>query len=225
MPATPILLSKQYCYGSIAMKTFPIMLRLDGRLAVVVGGGPVGLRKARSLREAGARVRVVAPQIAGEGDLDGIELLREEYAPRHLKGSTLVMACTDEAAVNRRIAQDARAAGALVNAADQPEDCDFYLPATVNEGSIVVAVGTGGDSPALARRLKEAVSAALPPRIGEFAGALSRLREELKDRIPDSPARGEIMKRLSGEETYRLFLRGGEEAVRQELDKLLDSRK
>ena len=195
------------------MKTFPVMLNVQGRLAVVVGGGPVGLRKARSLSQAGARVLLVAPQIKESQVTSGIEIVRAGYRDDLLQGALLVFACSDDRVLNARIAADARKAGALVNAADQPEDCDFFLPAVVADGEVVVAIGTGGASPALAVQLKDRLAAALPKRIGEFASLLSELRKALKSKVSDAARRGEIMKRLSTEQAYEKFLSGGREAI------------
>lgn len=200
------------------MKTFPIMLDIRSRRAVVIGGGPVGARKAASLLAAGAAVTLVDPAAAA---VEGATILRESYRPQHLAGASLVFACTDDRATNARIAADARAAGALVNAADQPEDCDFYLPAVVADGEVVVAIGTGGAAPALAAQLKRTVAASLPPRIGEFAAAIADLRDELKNRVAEVPRRMDLMKRLIDGDAYALFIAGGAAAVRQRLDELI----
>jgi precorrin-2 dehydrogenase/sirohydrochlorin ferrochelatase len=141
-------------------------------------------------------------------------MVRARYKPSHLRGAKLVMACTDDRELNRRIAADARATGALVNAADQPEACDFYLPAVVARGDVVVAIGTGGSAPALAASLKRIVAGALPPKTGSFALALARLRTQLRDEIPDPHKRMAIMKRVSRPEGYREFLAGGAKALR-----------
>jgi len=195
------------------MKTYPIMLDVRGKPAVVVGGGPVGLRKVRSLRDAGAVVRLVALQVAEESDLHEVELLLEDYRPEALVGAALVFACTDDRELNARIARDARQAGALVNAADQPEDCDFYLPAVAADGEVVVAVGTGGGSPALAAALRDRLASALPERVGAYAAELARLRETLQADVPDAERRGEIFKALAGEEAMRAFQQGGPEGL------------
>jgi siroheme synthase-like protein len=190
------------------MRTYPIMLNLTGRLAVVVGAGPVGLRKARTLLEAGAKVRLIAPRIDRKKLPAGLEVVRKTYRPELVAGAFLVVACTDDRGVNSRIATDARAAGALVNAADQPEDCDFFLPALLRRGEVVVAIGTGGAVPALAAALKAKVAAVLPERVSEFAATLSGLRDELKGLIGEPSRRMEIMKALSGEKSFRRFLSG-----------------
>lgn len=201
------------------MKTFPIMLDVRGRRVVVVGGGAVGARKARSLLEAGAAVTLVDPQ-AGQA-VEGAAIIRQPYRPEQLTGAMLVFACTGDRAINARIAADARAAGALVNAADQPQDCDFYLPAVVADREVIVAIGTGGAAPALAADLKRTLARALPPRIGEFAEEISRLRNGLKGRIDDVGRRMDLVKRLIDGGAYELFLSGGAAALQRKLDEMI----
>jgi len=203
------------------MKTYPIMLVARDRLAVVVGAGGVGMRKLRSLLAAGAKVRLVSQDLPGGEVPDGVELVVAPYRPEHVDAAALVFACTDDAALNARIAADARRAGALVNAADQPADCDFFVPAVVTNGDVTVAIGTGGASPALAAMLKRRVREALGQRMGEYAEALGALRGELKEAVPDVARRGEIMRRLASEESLRVFLDAGAEGLRRKMTELL----
>jgi len=204
------------------MKTYPIMLKLTGHRAVVVGGGPVGLRKVDTLAQAGAEVTLVAPELSGQPPR-GVTVLRRPYAPQSVEGAFLVFACTDDAALNSRIARDARAAGALVNAADQPDDCDFHVPASVCDGDVTVAIGTAGASPALAGNLKRRLATALGPKIGQFAALLRDLRGQLRSAEDDLDKRGRIMKDLSSDRTYDLFVASGPEAVRRRFMELLKS--
>ena len=205
------------------MKTYPIMLNLHGRKVVVIGGGKVGVRKARSLLVAGADVRLIAKAIAANTDTDGLDLLIEPYRPEHLDGAVLVFACTNDAELNARIAADARAAGAWVNCADQPDDCDFFAAATVTDGDVVVAIGTGGSAPHLAGRLKNIVRDALPEWVGEFAAAVSTLRNEIKTQMADIDRRGEVLRRLTSADGYEAFLAGGESALRAMMQQELKS--
>ena len=116
------------------MKIYPIMLKLEGRRAVVVGGGAVGMRKVATLIDAGAEVTLVTPD--GADDVpESTTVLRQEYDATTLAGAYLVFACTDDMALNSRVSADARAVGALVNAVDQPDDCDFYVPAIASDGA------------------------------------------------------------------------------------------
>jgi siroheme synthase-like protein len=202
------------------MKTYPIMLSVHDRLAVVVGGGRVGLRRARSLLEAGARVRLVAEEAPDEALPGAVELIRGPYSPEALNGAWIVLACTSDRELNAKIAENARQRGALVNVADQPEDCDFFLPSVVQDGCVVVAVGTGGAAPALAAHLRDNVK--LPERIGEFAACLSELRNELKLEAIDRARRMDVMSRLADDTTRQLFRSGGSDAVRKRMRQLLE---
>ena len=202
------------------MRTYPIMLKLDGRRAVVVGGGAVGLRKVDALVDAGADVTLVTTELVAEPPA-GVTVLCHPYTSESVAGAYLVFSCTDDAALNTRIANDARAAGALVNAVDQPDDCDFYVPAVVSDGDVVVAIGTGGASPALAGNLKRRLAAAMGPGIGQFAALLRDLRSQLRDAESDLARRGEIMKELSSDAMYDLFQSAGGQAIRIRLAELL----
>lgn len=192
------------------------MLKLEGRPTVVVGGGKVGLRKASALLASGAKVRIVATGLAGDTP-PGAEVLTERYKPEHVAGALLVVACTDDRALNGRIAEDARRTGALVNVADQPEDCDFYLPAVVQRGEVILAVGTSGSAPALSAMLKEKLQDWLPQQIDAFAAALGELKDELKRTVDNAGLRMSLLRGLATDEGMELFRHGGTEALRRKL--------
>ncbi len=203
------------------MNTYPLMAKLEGRLAVVVGGGAVGLRKVQSLLQAAARVRLVAPRLDGGDDLEQAEVIQAPYDASHLAGAFIVFACTDDRELNSRIARDARSAGAWVNAADQPEDCDFFVPAMVSQGPVQIAIGTGGASPALAGSLKDIIASALPEGVGEYAQALADLRERLQAVVDDTRLRCRVLRRLVEQGGYETFRSGGPEGLSRLADKLL----
>ena len=203
------------------MKTYPIMMDVRGKRVVVIGAGGVGQRKVVSLHQAQADVTLVDPEMPETLDLPPVTLLAEPYRPEHLEGAAMVFACTDNRELNARIARDARQAGAIVNAADQNEDCDFFAPATIHDGDVVVAIGTGGASPALSALLTGALQAALPENIGQFAELLATIRTELRTRLDTHEARGAVLKQLVSEETIEAFIKGGEPAVRAKLERIL----
>lgn len=198
------------------------MLNLSGRWVAVVGGGPVAQRKVDALRQAGARVRWVCPHPPVSSE-DGMEIRAENYHPEHLRGAWLVFACTDDRALNSRIAADARRMGAWVCAVDQPEDCDFFSPAVVRDGDVTAAVGTGGTAPALARRLAAQLQQALPEQIGAFAACLGTLRAELLKCSPPLPddCRRAVLKDLAGEEAHRVFLAEGPAGLRKRMETIV----
>ena len=170
-------------------------LDLEGRSCLVVGAGPVGLEKTSGLVECGARVTVVAPQaVAGFVALD-VERLEREYDPGDLEGRFLVVAATSNEELNRRVFADAEARGLLCNVADVPELCSFILPAVHREGSIAVAVSTGGASPALAQLLRNRIAAQVGPEEARVAERLRALRPWAKRTFPTYEERRDFFQR------------------------------
>jgi uroporphyrin-III C-methyltransferase/precorrin-2 dehydrogenase/sirohydrochlorin ferrochelatase len=169
---------------------FPIFLDLTGRRAVVIGGGEVATRKVQALLAAGAEVRVIAPAFAPalqevEGNAQ-LQLVRRSYTRGDLAGCVLAFAATDDPAVNAAVHEEATAAAVPVNVADDPAHCCFYVPAQIARGPICIAISTQGDSPALARHLRERIEETVPSAYGELAELLGRLREEVKATVPAS---------------------------------------
>src|SRR5215213_3699969 len=141
---------------------YPVVLRLSGRPVLVVGGGVVALRKAKGLLDAGAAVTVVAPEL-GEGFSGlGVEVVRRPYRPGDIAGKLLVIAATNDLAVQQQVFDDCEHAGVWVNSADDPDRCSFVLPALVRRGPVIVAVSTQGRSPALAAQLRDRIAVSLP---------------------------------------------------------------
>lgn len=175
--------------------TIPIQLVPGDRPCLVVGGGAVAARKVRWLLDASAVTRVVAETVGGEvraltdSVLDGREtpageparLVVEEgpYDARDVEGCALVVAATDDPDLNARVAEDARSACVPVNVVDDPDMCDFFVPATARRGLLSVAVGTSGASPALAGEMRRAFDDLLPAGLGVHVSALGRVRDEL----------------------------------------------
>lgn len=138
------------------------ILDLHGAPALVVGGGAVGLRRARTLLEAGLRVTVVTPEPHADFAGVPVRLERRPYAPDDVWGMRVVVVATDNAEVNDGVTADARAAGALVNHAGDAARGDLRFPAVIRRGAVQVAVSTGRELPMLAQALGERVAALLP---------------------------------------------------------------
>ena len=167
------------------MSALPLML--DGGMvtALVVGGGRVAARKVAALLEAGATVRVVAPEFSAELDAllasaAALSLTRTRYASEQLGNALLVIAATNDARLNARIAADARATGRLVNVVDAPELGNFVTPAVHRSGDIVVAVSTGG-VPGAATRIRDAIARSIGQSYAAAVRELSTLRRALID--------------------------------------------
>ncbi len=139
--------------------TFPIGFLAEGKLAVVVGAGRVGLRKTRSLLDAGFRVRVVAPKMLVEFDALPIERSVQAFMPEHLVGAALVIACTDERSVNRHVREVAREANVLCCRADGAwHEGDFIVPAQLRTEDFLLSVSTSGRSCRTAKELRDAIA-------------------------------------------------------------------
>jgi siroheme synthase-like protein len=174
-------------------------LDLEGRSALVVGGGPVAREKLEGLLDCGARVTLVAPEIEPDLARPGGELGRREYRASDLDGRLLVVAATSSEAVNRRVFGDAEARGLLCNVVDVADLCSFILPAVHRQGPIAVGVSTGGASPALAQRLRDDIAGVVGPRHAELAGELRALRPWAKERYPTYEARRDFFQALVAE--------------------------
>ena len=169
------------------MDYFPAFHNLRGLPVLVVGGGDVAARKIALLRQAGARVDVIASSLnrelatlAGSGDIRHCATL---YISASLADYTLIIAATDDEATNARVAEDARAVNRPVNVVDAPELCSFIMPAIVDRSPIQIAISTGGAAPVLARRIRTAIESLLPARLGRVAELSSRFRQRVKARF------------------------------------------
>jgi precorrin-2 dehydrogenase/sirohydrochlorin ferrochelatase len=201
---------------------YPIVLNLSGRRVLVVGGGEVALRKARALADAGATVRVVAPDLLPAFAEDGrFECLAARYEKRHLEGARIAVAATDDEAVNRRVAEDARAAGVLVNVVDRPELCDFIVPAQVRRGDLLIAISTSGAAPSLARRLRERLEKEFGPEYATYLAVLREVREDLKKRNIPADLRRRIFERLA-EDDLLAAARQGTDALRRIIREVIE---
>jgi precorrin-2 dehydrogenase/sirohydrochlorin ferrochelatase len=201
--------------------TYPIFLGLEGRRALVVGGGKVALRKAEALADAGAEVRVVAPELAAELRRDGrFECIGEPYSARHIKGMFLAVAATDDEAVNARVAADARAAGVLVNVVDRPALCDFIVPSVVDRGRLLIAISTGGAAPSLARKTRERFEREFGPEYAILLDALAEVRYRYKSSDLPEATRRKLFERLT-EADIIAAARSGKEALAKAIEAVI----
>jgi precorrin-2 dehydrogenase / sirohydrochlorin ferrochelatase len=152
---------------------YPVMLEVAGADVLVVGAGPVGASKAAGLAACGARVTVVAPEVADEARRHAAEVLERPFEPGDVRGRRLVVTATGVREVDDAVFAAATAAGIWVNSADDPERCTFILPAVLRRGPVIVSVSTSGASPALAKHLRDRVAEVVGPEV-EAALILAR---------------------------------------------------
>ena len=179
-PAGPAGLSST----SGRMDYLPVFLRLDAQPALIVGGGKVAARKVEWLLRSGARVTVVAPLLHAElqrcvsrGECLHLAL---SFAPEQLAGVAVVVAATDDRAVNAAVSQAARARNIPINVVDAPDLSTFIFPAIIDRSPILVAVSSAGAAPVLARRVREQIEALLPARLGRLARFMGERRRHVQ---------------------------------------------
>ena len=172
-----------------AMDFLPLFHKLQDRRVLLVGGGEVALRKARLLADAGALLRVVAPEVrdelrvlAGQGTN---QLLLRGYQSTDLDGVVLIIAATDDEPLNARISAQAQALGLPVNVVDAPKLCSVIFPAIVDRSPLIVAVSSGGDAPVLARLIRAKIETWIPATYGQLAGLAKKFRARVKNLLPD----------------------------------------
>ncbi|HMG28431.1 MAG TPA: bifunctional precorrin-2 dehydrogenase/sirohydrochlorin ferrochelatase [Acidimicrobiia bacterium] len=163
---------------------YPVNLVVAGRRCVVVGAGRIAARKVDGLLAAGAEVHVVAPRLGDRvrawRDEGRITVAERAFLPGDLDGAWLATAATDDHAVNHAVYEAGDARGVWVNSADDPDNCSFTLMSVIRRGDLVVTVGTGGRSPALATWLKERITAELGPEYETLVELLSDARDAMQ---------------------------------------------
>ena len=208
------------------MDYLPLFHDLRGRRCLMVGGGETALRKLRPLLEAGARVRLVAPEIG-----DGVrelaagatgELAQRTFESDDIEGVSLIIAATDDRAVNERVSRLARAANIPVNVVDNPDLCTVIFPSIVDRSPVQIAISTGGAAPVLARLLRGKIESVLPAGLGPLARLANRYRAKVKDRVgKESDRRSyweQVFEGRIAEEAYKGNLEKADTMMAEALD-------
>ena len=186
------------------MSLLPIFVKLAGRPCLLVGAGEVALQKIPSLLAAEAHLRVIAPrvkpEIAALANRGSIELVEREFSVSDLNQTFLVIAATDDPAVNAAVYRGAVQRNILCNSVDDPPHCDFYFGSIVSRGDLQIAISTAGESPALAQRLRREIDEQLPEDLGPWLHNLGQLRREVLAARPAGEERKFLLHQLAHRE-------------------------
>ncbi|MCS3904283.1 uroporphyrin-III C-methyltransferase/precorrin-2 dehydrogenase/sirohydrochlorin ferrochelatase [Methylohalomonas lacus] len=207
------------------MKYLPIFLELSGRPCLVVGGGDVARRKVDRLLHSGAQVTVVAPQIdpalQSLNATGRIQHLDSDFQAAQLTDQALVIAATNDAAVNRAVAAAAQARNIPVNVADNPELCSFIMPSVIERDPVQIAISTGAASPVLARLLRARLETLIPSAYGRLADLMRDFREKVKARFADQHDRRRFWEEVLQGPIAEMLMAGQDKAALEALEQRL----
>lgn len=165
---------------------YPVFLNISGRRCIVVGGGQVARRKIGTLLEHGANITVISPELCPELDQlaenGEIEVRQQGYREGDLAGAFVVIAATDDGAINQLVVREARERGILINVVDDADNSDFIAPSVVRRGDITIAISTAGRSPALARKLRTKVEEDFSDEYASLVNLVGEVRSEVRQR-------------------------------------------
>lgn len=208
------------------MNTFPLFFKFTDQPILIVGGGEVAQRKADLLSRAGAHITIVAPQISHEirellGD-DKHSLITAEYDKQYLAGKRIVIAGTDDEALNHQVHADCQALNIPVNVVDTPPLCDFIFPAIVDRSPIVIGISSNGKAPVLARLTRARLETLIPQGYGKLAKLAGDMRDEVKSKIPTLTGRRQFWEKAFEGKVSELMFAGrsveAEQALKQQLE-------
>jgi uncharacterized protein len=186
-------------------RLFPVFLKLETLSLLIVGGGYIGMEKLSVVLQnaPGGKIRIVASQISDEirdlvAGMDNVVLIERPYQSSDIDDADIVFAAVNDESVSKQVSSDAKAKGKLVNAADKPSLCDFYLGSIVQKGNLKIAISTNGKSPTIAKRVKELLNETLPNEIDELLGNMQKIRNKMGGDFAEQVKQlNEITKKLS----------------------------
>ncbi|MCX8123792.1 MAG: bifunctional precorrin-2 dehydrogenase/sirohydrochlorin ferrochelatase [Spirochaetes bacterium] len=187
---------------------YPIMYNIKGKRVVVIGGGQVALRKVKDLTSAGAHVVVIAPYIHHEleefaATHTSVTIEKRSYQYGDCKGATLVFSATNNKEINRKVFDEALALNIPINAVDDPDNSSFYVPSFFTRGLLLVAVSTGGASPAMAAKVRRLIEQSIPQDIEIVLDVMNEIRRILKQDFAhlEVTKRSDILKAIANDDT------------------------
>ena len=209
------------------MQALPIFLNINNRHCVVIGGGEVATRKVTMLLKASAAITLVSPDVCQELQTlistDKIKHLNATFEPSQLTGACLVIAATDDYAVNEAVSIAAKADSIPVNVVDSPALCTFTMGSIIERSPIVIAVSSEGNAPVLARYIRTKIETMLPAAYGRIAAIAGEFREQVKTKFKTTQARRIFWEGMLQGPLVERVLSGQEQAARTFLQKSLDT--
>ncbi len=191
------------------MKFYPVNINIQDKKCVVVGGGKIAYDKIVGLLEAGAQVDVIAPEICPqiENLRDKVNIIRESYSAEKITSGVILIAATNNSELNAQIANDARAKNFLVNIVDDISS-DFIVPSRIRRGDFLLAISTGGNSPAFSKFVRKMLELELDENLGAAVEIISKYRQAVIKKIPTHELRIKFWQEVLTAEIWEVIKRG-----------------
>ena len=208
------------------MQALPIFFNIKNRLCVVIGGGEVATRKVAMLLKADAAVTLYSPELCHEledlANASKIKYIESSFEASQLTGACLVIAATDDEAVNIAVSVAAKAQSIPVNVVDAPDLCTFTMGSIIDRSPVVIAISSEGNAPVLARYIRTKIETMLPATYGRIAAIAGEFREQVKAKFATTQARRRFWEGVLQGPMVERVLSGQEQAARELLSKLLN---
>lgn len=209
------------------MKFLPIFMNIQGQPCLVVGGGQVASRKVFMLQRAGGAVTVVAPELCealqAHADRGELTHLAEDFRPAHIDKQRVVIAATDDEAVNQQVSETAKQHGIPVNVVDSPALCSFIVPSLIDRDPVQIAISTGGASPVLARLLRARLETFIPSAYGRLARLVESYRGQVKQKFGNSNAIRKFWEKILEGPVADLLMAGKDKSAKETLQQAIDA--
>jgi len=198
---------------------YPAFLDIEGKLVVVIGGGKVAFRKVKSLREAGARCRVVSP-VLHEGlvefrDNGDIEYINDVFKEEYLDGAWLVVAATNDPETQDRVFDAAQRNRIFCNVVDVPSRCSFIVPSVVKRGALKIAISTSGLGPGLSKNIRKELEKQFPESISQYIECVGKIRRLIINNLKNDDEKKRALKILFDLKSAQCFIDGDKQGIRQ----------
>ena len=206
---------------------YPAYIDIKGKRCLVVGGGKVAERKVKLLLKCDAMVSVVSPELISRlkelNSKGKIKFFKGEFKEKYLKDMFLVIGATDNSEVNLKIYKAASKKNILVNIVDSPEICNFIVPSIVERGDLIIAISTGGKSPALSKKLRKELEDRYGFEYSKFLNTMGSLRKKISSKIRDKKKREEIYNKLVDSDIINLIRDGNNKSAKNRIDEIIKS--
>ncbi len=208
------------------MKYFPINLNIKDKKALIVGGGEIASRKAKSLVACDAKVTIVSLSFCAQlTRMKKIKRIRRGYRKSDLKNVCIVICATDSKAVNRKVYEQAQELGIPVNVVDQPDLCTFTVPAVASKGDLMITISTGGGSPSLSGKIRKKIEKEITDTYSKHLSLLKTMRPKVQAAGLTTEKRMSLLKKMSSDKVHSVLEKEGVQSAKRLLNKMLSAAK